>query len=596
MAVLDWQKDWDCESGLWWYETAGHLDSRVAVPSRVRRGPGSAAMLLVAAQAGALSEVDVGKVLGGLRASQILDGGADHGEFRQYLEEEVVFDTHSTFFTGLALCAFYGAYGGRLDGAVESQVRELLADMRVAVLRHVGYEHFHYPNEYLGDAVCAWLGGELLDDDSEMSCVAEGLERVADYWLEDGWGWGEHLSDIYGNICIDELSLLLLLGRRLPARLREKLTRLFHNIMAIDDFFAGGPRVPSIRLYAFMNVPRSFCYRDHIRPLPADALLEQDQEVQGFRAPNCCAPYRTASGGTWHPLAGTLDELGWHKLAKQREDVSGTRSRRIRCVGGSSATAFVDDDVRMGSLSRFPLMDSAEHLTWGLAWQCFPVSVWQRGGMWGYLQWEVLEDGRRRCHPAMAKFDDGVRAMTRAVNPPIFGRTYGLQEGGDLVALRVMPAIAAVWEELIDRFRLVGGHSRIVSQSCEEDWSQLVLHCGGREIAVQCLRLSGGAGPEQVRCGDQVVDWSVCYRERELVDRRGSVNLWGISLSGAVAESPVVRPDRGARPMPRGLDAQAVLIDWDWPGRSWKLRVDLTQYKPLQYVDGHTAGEAQDED
>jgi len=173
MTQLDWNKNRDSETGLWWYETAEHMDSRLLCPDRVRRGAGAAAMLLVATQAGELDAVDLSKVLEGLRKTQILDGGANHGEFLQYLGEECISDVHSTFFTGLALCGFYGAYGEQLNNSNKQQLNELLADMRVAVLRHVREEHFYYPNEYLGDAVCAWLAGELLGDDTEKDYVAK---------------------------------------------------------------------------------------------------------------------------------------------------------------------------------------------------------------------------------------------------------------------------------------------------------------------------------------------------------------------------------------------------------------------------------------
>jgi len=398
--------------------------------------------------------------------------------------------------------------------------------------------------------------------------------------LADGWGWGEHLSDIYGNICLDELSLLLLLAKKLPARVHDKIEKLFHTILALDDYFAGGPRVPAIRLYAFRNVPMSFCYRDHIRKLPDDVTLDQDQEVHGLRQPNCCAPYRTASGGTWHPLGQTLVELGWHELANKCVNATVKPEREIPCVGGSAAHAVLDGDWRMGSLTRFPLMDIAEHQTWGLAWQTFPVSLWQRGKMWAFLQWEVDEEGKRRCHPATAKFDDGIRAITQAVNPPIVGRTYAIQQEGNLLALRVMPGIAAGWRELIDRFRIVGGQTKIVYEGGEGDWLQLVLNCGGREIGVQCLRLSDGAGPRRIQTEENILDWSVDYGAKELTGKRGCANLWGISLSGRVNEAPLVQRDPKATLLPRMKSAW--LIEWKWPSLTWKVRVDLVDRDPLK--------------
>ena len=65
-------------------------------------GPEAAGFLLVAAQTGALPEVDADAVLRGLRCLQVHDGGANHGEFYYPEEAWCIRDPHATFFTGLA--------------------------------------------------------------------------------------------------------------------------------------------------------------------------------------------------------------------------------------------------------------------------------------------------------------------------------------------------------------------------------------------------------------------------------------------------------------------------------------------------------------
>ena len=58
-----------------------------------------------------------------------------------------------------------------------------MADLRVAVVRHVHAEHFHYPNEHLGDAACAWLSGQRTggDADADAGDLVRGLETAADH-------------------------------------------------------------------------------------------------------------------------------------------------------------------------------------------------------------------------------------------------------------------------------------------------------------------------------------------------------------------------------------------------------------------------------
>ena len=206
--------------------------------------------------------------------------------------------------------------------------------------------------------------------------------------------------------------------------------------------------------------------------------------------------------------------------------------------------------------------------------------------MWGFLQWETFEAGKRRSHPAVEKYGEyESRSLTSSVQPPIVGQTYTRQQDGELLALRVMPAIAAAWDELIDRFRIVSTQTKIISEFSDGNWSQLVLDCGSHHIGLQCLRLSGGLEPAQARVNGEMLDWSVCYGKDDLADRRAAVNLWGISLSGPVKKAPVILPDPQAPPMPRKHESLALLVSWEWPNCSWNLRVNLRDREPLGHID-----------
>ena len=578
---LDWDRNWDPEAGLWWHDAPGHTAS-VADRKRVHCGPEAAYRLLVAAQADALGSVDVTAVLGALRGTQLKDGHPGRGGFPWYVEEENVSDGHASFFNGLPLCALCGAYGDRLSPSDQTQLLDILAELRVAALRHVGRHGIHYPNEYLGDWVCAWLAGELTGVTDDDAMLLEGVRDAAEYWLDHCWGWGEHLSDSYGSICLDELSLVLLMAKRLPEVTRDCLLQLLGELLAINDQFSPGPRVPAIRNYAFKRVPTGLDYRRHVQPLPRDATLQQDDGL-GQRLPTCSALHRTASGSTWLPLGHTLHELGWHDIVPS--EAARRPSVTVPCVGGAKAIAHVEEEVRLGSLSRFPLMPTAEHPTWGLSWQCFPVALWRPQSAWGYFQWETLEEGIRRSHPAQEKYRAYLgNALTMGVRPPIVGWTYAIQHEGELVAMRVMPMIAASWDELLDRFRLVGQRDGVEVRQSDGCWSQLVLDCGPRTISVQSVSLSGGPAPELVRASEDIHDWQVRCPRNELTKRRALVTLWGISLSGPVIEAPTIEPDPEAPPMPRGHESLALRIRWQWPNRTWRLKIDLTEAEPLQEV------------
>jgi hypothetical protein len=145
-----------------------------------------------------------------------------------------------------------------------------------------------------------------------------------------------------------------------------------------------------------------------------------------------------------------------------------------------------------------------------------------------------------------------------------------------------MPMICAGWERLTDRFRLLGGDVLFRDGGRDGQWSQGVVSCGGIEINLQGVRLSGGPGPEPSFPNPGLFDWSISLDKGQLAGRRALVTLWGVSLSGALAESPHVEVDPEASPMPRGAEALALRVHWAWPERTWDVTIDLLSTRPLR--------------
>jgi len=80
---------------------------------------------------------------------------------------------------------------------------------------------------------------------------------------------GRTPDDAHADVCLDALSLLLLLAARLPPALRGKLTDLL--LARCSRCPTSSPaarecqRVPAVRQYAFTQVPGSCRYRDHVQ-------------------------------------------------------------------------------------------------------------------------------------------------------------------------------------------------------------------------------------------------------------------------------------------------------------------------------------------
>jgi len=347
-------------------------------------------------------------------------------------------------------------------------------------------------------------------------------------------------------------------------------------LLALDDSFGGLPRVPTLRSYAFDRSPTQVSYRDRVRP------LEKGVALAGRATP----PMPPELGGVFQhhpPLGATLYARGWHSLAPPRQP-----SRKdvvTPCFGGAVARALVEPDVRLGSVSRFPLMPLAEKPTSGMAWQGFPVALWRPDGGWGFLQWESRSGERMRAHPAldiMTGYRD--QALTTASSKLTFGQTYTIQRGGDMIALRVMPAVASEWDRLTDRFRFVGAPADLPVQ---HDDRSLLLRFPGREISVRCLPLSPGGAVTFEEAGGSAtrrIDWGPRFDREALGGSKKVLVLWGISIDGRIIEDPVIERITSSSAEDRAPEEQPLEISWSWPNTKWRLKIDPRATRPLEQL------------
>lgn len=427
--------------GLWSHADLTHqsVSRLLAALPRAHSLPRNAARLVVAAQLGRLAGERVDEILAAFRRLQCTDGSALHGNFAWWAEEGRVTDTNAAFFVGLNLSVLRIRYGSSLSPGQSAIIDLMARDLHVWFTHAVAERSFHYPNKYLGDLVCAWLIHEQL----ELAVPAELEEAISDattYWLEQGWGWGEHLSDIYTGVMFSQLGCLLLLARRLPPGTRGRFVRLLRELVRVERAFAGGPRVPALRSYAFAQraAPRPFL--DRVGPWRdwADTTANTPESVVHF--------------GYQHFFheGKLLDLVG----AETPGSSAAVRQLQLPCLHGAVAVASISADRRIGSVSRFPLMPEAEYLHWGLSWQSFPVSLVAGKHGWGFLRWRSREDGLTVGHPSIHR--DLHKALSRATVPALFGLTDCRQVGARVVALRRMPRLSTRWEELADGLELIG--------------------------------------------------------------------------------------------------------------------------------------------
>jgi hypothetical protein len=353
------------------------------------------------------------------------------------------------------------------------------------------------------------------------------------------------------------LSLLLLFAKRLPERVREGYRGLMGDLLAIEDAFGEGPRIPALRSYAFARSPEHANYRDRVR-------ARSPEEAPALE----------------HLFA----ERGWQDLAPSRQAPS--RDTSFLCWGGARAVGRCEPDARLGSITRYPLMPSAEHATWGLCWQSFPVCFWRPEGDWGFLQWEVQAGERVGCHPAATDFftSYGNAALALGVDPPLYGRTWALQRGGNLVALRLLPAVMESWDHVADRLRVIGCRAEVSESASPGGFRSLALSYPERTVGVACLPLAEGAEVLLRQVEGQPLDWEFRWPREALAE--SVALLWGLSLEGPIAEPPILTPDPEASIVPRAPELRAWHLTWRWPSVEWRLRLDPLAEAPLLEIAG----------
>ncbi|NDV61729.1 hypothetical protein G0Q06_04635 [Puniceicoccales bacterium CK1056] len=559
--------NWDPEVGLWYSPGPGHTFA-VQGLERVHIGRAAANRLLNAAAMNRLDEIESTWVLKALRNMQDLDPDSQtYGCMRWYAEETKVDDTNAAFFIGLPLIVIKSQYSEQLEPDGLEILDTILGDLQTWFVGAV-YDHprVYYPNKFLGDLVCAWLLLDRSGNEEQMSSVANEMLKSANYWTEHGWGWGEHMSDGYTGVCLNELSLLLCLSENLPEPVRGAYTGLINDLLTIEDIYGGLPRVPAVRSYAFTNSPKHQNYRDIVRDWRTEEFMAQKDSLN---------------------LGHILNNLDWHNRVAPRKP-QGTHIQ-IKCFNNNFAQAWLQDDIRVGSLSAFPLMPTAEHNGWGLAWQSFPVALWKPEGDWGFLQWLVEEDGSQRAHPAIEWGSAYLNnALSEAISPPIVGQTYTLQHQGNILVLRILPATDMNWEMAADQYRIINNHGEIEALSQKGNWSQLLLDYEGRQVSINHIDLMDLHGPALQENEFGGIDWRVTWPNKDLqappaneLGKHMLIGIWGISIDGKITSAPELIPLETV-PMQRNPEQQPYVLKWKWPGIDWHVEIDPLSPNPLK--------------
>lgn len=515
--------------------------------------PDSVSYLIYAAQTGRLKEIDGQRILENIKRCQFHDGER-RGQIKWFLEDRDKTDGNAPFFICVGLIPLQKYFAQQLSQASQALLDEILAETRHYFLHKVRQGACYYPNSYMGDMLFAWMLNELYGNKNDEKELCGFLKYSGKYWVEKHWGWGEHMSDSYAKVCCFELSMFLLMSKKLPARIRGLYTRALQQLLDIEDIYGGKPRVPAIRSYAFEESPRQTTFRSSIR------LWKADEDVPINNLP---------------PIAPQLHKLGWHRVLPR--PIPPQSEIEIPCFDGSVASACVLPDFRLGGMSRFPIMERTAYLQW----QCFPVAFLHDAGDWGFLQWHSEEDGHSFSHPCHSK-DYGVdRGLSLKVRPPNTGRTYSIRQGKHLIVLRHMPSVSMSWNRFADRLRIVNPSASFTEKTLSPTCSVIRFEWpGGRSLSIARSSLSDIPKHRPAERSKNFLDWELEYCD--FPNMNETVSLWAFAIDEAITEAPKLEffPMRFR---PFDPECRPLSLQWQAGTQFWHLQIDPVQqiFRPL---------------
>ncbi|MFI4911808.1 MAG: hypothetical protein ACIAQZ_09105 [Sedimentisphaeraceae bacterium JB056] len=551
---------WDAEVGLW--ANYGHaVKEGEKDKASVHNSRFTAGNLLLAGRLGLLSDPRVEQVLDTLESMQSDVTGC----IKAHYEDENVTDSNFSFFVCRKLLLLKSCYSDQMTLQANKKLDQILDNFYSWFYGQSLEDSAYYPNKYLGDLVCVRLIQDISPKSKEeVVIINRRMMEASRYWKDHEWGWGEHMSNVYGGTCLDLLSQYLLFSKDKKSRVYKEYYSLLEELLNIEDLYDGGPKIPLIRSYSFVSRGTNENFRDSIKKW---------EPSMG-----------TMSNNYWRAgalMSAIFYEYGWHEKIEPPRGKSSVKVQ-IPCFGGNVANSYLKDDIRIGSLTGFPVMPEAENLTWGLAWQSFPVCLWKPEGDWGFLQWQTVEDGVIHAHPTNSR--TGPRALSRQMNPPIYGKTYAMQNDGDVLVIRIMPKIVKDWTMITDTFKIADCTANIHVQE-DSEFGQILFEYPERTVSVCCVSLSNGNITPHLTKESNAHYWRMDYPEEDLAKIKTMemvVDVWGISINGKIENKPKVEFVDEYMLTPLLPSQQKKRLRWSWSETNWDVIIDPTSDQPLK--------------
>lgn len=302
-----------------------------------------------------------------------------YGCMRWYREEPRICDTNGAFFVlrPIVMAMLF----------CEDKISEAEREIIFPVLRAAGdwFVHecvnfgYYYPNKISSDGAMLLGIGTITGDEELIRKAYEFWNNYMDYTEEYGWGWGENTSKCY-HVIMNNAFELALCCMDSSSELYKRIYKARSILLDYSAYHGIYEFVPSIRTYNFTG---EVVYGDNITDWSVEKKVNKKGKIDN----------------------STFMNLILHNNAPEYKVSPDTKNFHVeRIYGNSYATTYKGENIRLGTVSKFPVMPGCyQNDGWGLGWQSMPVSVLATKHELSFLRFVAVSDGGLRTHIAYDK-------------------------------------------------------------------------------------------------------------------------------------------------------------------------------------------------
>lgn len=426
-----------------------------------------------------------------------------YGNFRWFREEHRIQDTNAAFFTMKQITMALRLCPEKIPEAEKALIMPALDRVLVWFRKECSDYGYYYPNKIASDGSLLMLIASVRNDPTVLEEAYDFWNKWLDYTDEYGWGWGENTSKCYSAVLNDAFETALMCMDP-QCQTYQRLLKARKTLLDFMAYHGSIEVCPSIRTYNHTGKVRNTSGVDILTGANALDLNAMTDE-----------------NGTLG--AGTIAELILHSIAPvYTPDPDPADFHREHIFGKSTASTFKGKNIRLGTVSQFPVMCGCDQNIdpiigpWGLSWQSMPVSAVAVNHETSFLRYVTESGGERHTHMAIGLCDKTLFPDENIVDT----YTFSAQERNCAVVARMVEHIANASSYFADEwyFQHFDGQIRTVGDWFVFDYGDCAL----------CLRSFTGK-LEVLQEGENVRLVNKLYEgpEKLLICRR-FISAWGV--------------------------------------------------------------------